>query len=216
MEPGSTFKETRGTLEVEVFSHSPLASPGEMIGYAVGPCKGCEETTESEYAEGDEDDWWCAECWGTEEKGRLRLDIHRLEIDVACFKLRAEKAEVEVEKLKDYLNGASRREGKTIEELDWYKWYRGGDSGLSSETIFQVMTGIPVKWTSTPMDSADFGRCSRLLDRFPKWRDRLHEVSEQFPEWKQLIDNWSKLESLYEKEKHSEVYEMIKVCCHHV
>jgi len=196
----SLIKEQRGILEVDLYSDHMLSDDvSETIGFAIGPCKNCEEITEGDYKAGNEDDWWCAQCWDVEDRRRDKQRIIELK--------------AEVENLKEYLSSSSRREGKTIEELDWYRWYRGGDSGLSSETIFQVMTGIPVKWTSTPMDSGDFGRCSRLLDRFPKWRDRLGEVSEQFPEWKLLIDNWSKLELLYEKNKHNEVYELIKVCC---
>lgn len=188
MTPESTIKETRGTLDVEVFSHSPLAEPGEMIGWAKGPCRGCEEITEGDYAEDDEDDWWCGQCWAVEEKVRLKARVKELEAEVASLKTHTKHLE----------------------------WYRGQDSGISSETIFQVMTGIPVKWTSTPMDSGDFGRCHRMLKLFPEWHSRLCEVSEQFPEWKQLIDNWSRLEVLYEKEKHNEVYELIKRCCNHV
>jgi hypothetical protein len=198
MEPGSLKKETRGTLEVEVFSDSDLAAPGEMIGFAIGPCKGCEEIVEGDYAEDDENDWWCSQCWTVEEKVRLKARVAELEADV--------------ENLKKHITACSWKIEQNDREMEWYKWYRGDDSGVSSETIFQVMTGISVRWTGTPMDSDDFGRCFRLLEKFPHWRDRLDEVAAQFPEWKGLVDNWSKLEFLYKREKHNEVYEFIKAC----
>ena len=111
---------------------------------------------------------------------------------------RIERLEAEVARLKTEL--AAAREG-----LQWYRdantealrWYTGGDTGISSETIFEVMTGIPVKRRDVPYDPDDFGRCHRLLKIFPLWKSRLHEVAERFPKWKPLIDNWDQLESLY-------------------
>jgi hypothetical protein len=51
-----------------------------------------------------------------------------------------------------------------------------------------------------PRDPADFGRCYRLLKVMPSWRDRLSEVSAQFPAWKSLVDTWDELTALYEEE----------------
>ena len=93
-------------------------------------------------------------------------------------------------------------EQRTV-SIDWdtraLEWYRGTDTGISSETIFQVMTGIPVRSHCTPSDSGDFGRCYRLLDKMPHWRQRLGEVVVMFPDWKPLVDNWDTLESMYRK-----------------
>lgn len=77
-------------------------------------------------------------------------------------------------------------------------WYRSNDTGISSETIFEVMTGIPVKRHSVPWDSADFGRCYRLLLLMPEWRSRMHEVAEAHPSWAGLVDAWDRLDELYE------------------
>ena len=87
--------------------------------------------------------------------------------------------------------------------IDWntkaIEWYRGTDTGISSETIFEVMTGHPVRSHSEPADSGDFGRCYRLLDKFPHWRERLGEVADRFPAWRPIVDNWETLESMYRK-----------------
>lgn len=85
-------------------------------------------------------------------------------------------------------------------------WIRGYDTGISSKVIFSVMTSRGVGYTSTrgnnhPYDPDDFGRCYRLLEKFPEWRERLHEVKEQSPQWSVLIDHWDELETLYLEEK---------------
>jgi hypothetical protein len=89
------------------------------------------------------------------------------------------------------------------EVLEAIAWTVGGDTGTSSETIWGVMTGIepPGRWHGdTPCDAADFGRCYRLLQRFPAWRKRLPEVAERWPAWRPLVADWDEVTALYEKE----------------
>lgn len=85
---------------------------------------------------------------------------------------------------------------------DYLAWLRNGDTGVSSETIFSVMTGHPVRDYGYPYDPADFGRCYRLLKVMPSWRARLPEVASRFPEsaWPQLVAHWDELTALYEDE----------------
>ena len=49
---------------------------------------------------------------------------------------------------------------------------------------------------STPRDSADLGRCLRLLEVMPEWRGRLNVVAEAYPEtaWPEIIAAWEELE----------------------
>jgi hypothetical protein len=79
-------------------------------------------------------------------------------------------------------------------------WFRGNDTGMSSETIFEVMTNIPVKRHDFPYDPSDFGRCYRLLQAFPEWKSRLGEVADRFPAWKPFVARWSEMEELYERD----------------
>lgn len=92
-------------------------------------------------------------------------------------------------------------------------WLRGGDTGMSSETILEVMTGIPVKRHDIPYDPADFGRCYRLLKQFPEWKPRLRKVAERFPKWTPFVDNWSEMEKIYERDeptnRSEELYDMM-------
>lgn len=93
-------------------------------------------------------------------------------------------------------------------------WYRGRETGISSETIFEVMTGIPVKRHDIPYDPSDFRRCRELLKEFPEWRQRLGEVALRFPEWKPFVDNWDLMDKIYERDeptdKSTELYELMR------
>lgn len=79
----------------------------------------------------------------------------------------------------------------------WIEWYQGNDTGVSSETIWTVMTGYPVRRSGVPWDPSDFGRCYRLLERFPEWRTRLSELAEAFPQWVPLVREWDRLTAIY-------------------
>jgi hypothetical protein len=80
------------------------------------------------------------------------------------------------------------------------EWLLGGDTGISSKTILSVMTGIQSGegYTSVPSDPSDFGRCYRLLFRFPEWRKRLPEVAKKYPAWGPLIREWDAMTEAYE------------------
>lgn len=89
---------------------------------------------------------------------------------------------------------ADRRDGDPI------AWLKSGDTGTSSETIFSVLTGYPVRHTGTPADPSDFGRCYRLLQVMPSWRARMGEVAAAHPAWRPFVDAWEELTALYEHE----------------
>lgn len=99
------------------------------------------------------------------------------------------------------------------------EWLMSGDTGVSSETICAVMCGVRIHscfGTDVPHDPSDFGRCYRLLKKFPEWRARLPEVSKKHRAWKRLVEHWDELTALYERElKHPdgrapELYERMK------
>ena len=83
-------------------------------------------------------------------------------------------------------------------------WRRGPDTGISSITIWSVMTGRPHGLAGfgpdVPHDPADFGRCHRLLQAFPEWRVRLGEVVVRYPAWGPMIREWDRMTALYERE----------------
>lgn len=97
----------------------------------------------------------------------------------------------------------------SVPDSEAMRWYRGTDTGISSLTIFEVMTGHPTANHSPPWDPNDFGRCYRLLDKFLGWELRMDEVADRFPEWKPLVDNWLTLKLMY-IDKDESMYEYMK------
>jgi hypothetical protein len=79
------------------------------------------------------------------------------------------------------------------------QWRAGRDTGTSSETIWAVMLGVTPTYPDVPYDPDDFGRCYRLLEAVPEWRDRLHLVADAYPKsaWPKLVDAWSELETMW-------------------
>jgi hypothetical protein len=99
----------------------------------------------------------------------------------------------------------AKRDGQPMAPGDWPHC---GDTGLSSSTIWCVMTGqVAMPGRSrfdvgdTPADPDDFGRCFRLLERFPGWKARMPEVAAKYPAWAGLVAAWDELEALYAQER---------------
>ena len=91
-------------------------------------------------------------------------------------------------------------------------WLLSSDTGISSKTIFAVMTGAKNNNTDVPYDNDDFGRCYRLLQLFPEWKARLPEVAEAYPMWGPMVAAWDELSDLYKKNRCSEkLYDRMKV-----
>jgi len=76
-------------------------------------------------------------------------------------------------------------------------WITGSDTGTSSKTIWSVMMGTRLDHSGRPYDSADFGRCYRLLKSVPEWKHRLSEVSDRYKEWIPIIREWGRIEEAY-------------------
>lgn len=92
-------------------------------------------------------------------------------------------------------------------------WIAGCDTGISSKTIFSVMTGRPFMSDfrpDIPHDPDDFGRCYRLLEKIPEWRARMPEVAEKYPAWKGLVENWEGLTAMYEGKRYKAMYDWMQ------
>lgn len=80
------------------------------------------------------------------------------------------------------------------------RWLASGERGLSSETIFQHLTGIQVlkgswqdRFPFTPSDPADLRRCRLLLESVPELVPLFHKMSTASNEWAALVKNWANL-----------------------
>lgn len=85
-------------------------------------------------------------------------------------------------------------------------WLTSGDTGISSNVIFAVLSGpsslmdaalLDTDIDNWPHDNSDLGRCIRLLERFPEWKSRLGEVVARFPGWGPMVAAWDHLETMY-------------------
>lgn len=83
------------------------------------------------------------------------------------------------------------------------RWLKGGDTGVSSITIWYVMMGKRMpqdREPGVPHDPSDFGRCHRLLELFPAWRGRMSEVADEHYAWTGLVKEWDSLTEMYLEE----------------
>ena len=76
--------------------------------------------------------------------------------------------------------------------------------GASSQTIYFFMTGaldpLNPKYYHHPWDVDDWERNRALLLCFPEWKARLPEMSALSSAWKNLAEDWSSIEKMYERE----------------
>jgi hypothetical protein len=88
-------------------------------------------------------------------------------------------------------------------EKQLIKWFISGNTGISSIAITAQMTGNDTgrDFSDYPLDSADFGRCYKLLQAVPEFRQRISEMAERSPQWAILSKNWDELERLYEQDR---------------
>lgn len=89
-------------------------------------------------------------------------------------------------------------------------WMAGRDTGSSSKAIWAVMMGEKPGRFAYPSDGADLGRCIRLLDMIPEWRDRLGEMAAVSAYWAALVPEWPRLEALHAQDDSAAVYEAMK------
>lgn len=140
----------------------------------------------------DRDALFCLHC-GHRDPPLFPMGLTKKRMD--AFKLLTEAFEEEHQDCKETETSPSKR--KWVRPEDWLHRH---DTGISSETIYSVMTGRQVRTTGYPLDASDFGRCYRLLALFPDWRPRMQEVADRFKEWGPLVREWDLLTQLYEQD----------------
>ena len=98
------------------------------------------------------------------------------------------------------------------------EWIIYGEVGISSKTIWSVMTGVvrePVsqydifRHFDVPHDPDDFKRCYLVLVLFPEWKKHLSEVAEIFPKWGPMVRSWEEMERLHKSGRSKELYELM-------
>lgn len=88
------------------------------------------------------------------------------------------------------------RERKANPELSQaaVRWLASGERGVSSNTIFQWLTGIDALKgvrMGHPYDPADFRRCRLLLEQVPELQPHFYRMREVSQQWSNLVDQWA-------------------------
>lgn len=82
------------------------------------------------------------------------------------------------------------------------QWLATGEKGLSSETMFEVLSGMKTceHGYRHPYDPADFARCRKLIETIPAYERRISEMGKISKQWKAIVDNWDKLCAMMDEE----------------
>lgn len=74
------------------------------------------------------------------------------------------------------------------------EWLGAGERGISSNTMFTVLTGVDAMsgyWRQDhPYDPSDFRRCRLLLEAVPALAPLLPNMRNASPQWAALVDAW--------------------------
>lgn len=80
-----------------------------------------------------------------------------------------------------------------------FRWLFSRDTGMSSKAILgHMMAGVSDG--SYPHDPSDLGRCLRLLEIFPQWKERIPEMAKYGPVWTVYARHWPDLQKSMEEE----------------
>jgi len=90
------------------------------------------------------------------------------------------------------------------------KWINGSDKGSSSKAIWAVMMGEKPERHAYPNDGSDLGRCMRLLELIPEWRERLFHMASVSEYWAALVAVWPQLEALHRADDAKATYAFMK------
>lgn len=83
------------------------------------------------------------------------------------------------------------------------RWLAVGERGVSSNTIFTVLTGVNAleDWSACyPHDPADVRRCRLLLEQVPELQTKFPTMAAVSQEWKALVENWATICTVFDRE----------------
>lgn len=85
-------------------------------------------------------------------------------------------------------------------------WLGDGEVGLSSKAMAFAAIDMPLpemtfgEHVAHPRDPDDLRRCLLLCRRIPELENHLDLVAELSPSWARLIENWTTLKKMFERE----------------
>jgi len=103
---------------------------------------------------------------------------------------------------KTWIEPVNDANGKSEEEnIRW--WMEFGEHGLSSKTMFNILSDdlrIQNRTPGTPSDPDDFRRCYLLLEAVPSFRLKLDRLKPINKTWSNLVVNWDKLTEMLQEQ----------------
>ncbi len=149
-------------------------------------------------------------------KKRLRFDWLE-DVDQACVDVVLNNAGGETEKIVWRFDLGKKKMAPQSMESKLIHWFASGDTGVSSETMACVASGVPpskIKYCDGPHDPSDFGRCYRLVKAVPEIRRHFPTIAKKVPAFREILKNWDDLVSIYERDfasgKSQDLYDRIK------
>ena len=82
------------------------------------------------------------------------------------------------------------------QKISW--WWNNGERGMSSETMWNCLSGKKDFKVSIPYDPDDFKRCYKLLEVIPEWKTELNKLKKLSKTWCNYVDNWELMTMMYE------------------
>ena len=96
-------------------------------------------------------------------------------------------------------------------------WLSQGQRGLSSETVFQHLTGVCClgeSWKSglpyVPSDPDDVRRCRLLLQQVPDLAPLFPKMAQASPQWAALVREWDAICKAMDSGNNEHAYQLIK------
>ena len=88
------------------------------------------------------------------------------------------------------------------------EWMQSDDTGASSLFMASVLGGFERPYC-VPVDYGDFGRCDRLLDAVPEFRDKLEMMRDVGKPWANLVERWNAISYRIQTKNHAGANQMI-------
>jgi len=83
--------------------------------------------------------------------------------------------------------------------MGYSAWLASDDTGMSSLFMASTLNGGTGAQLAVPLDADDFGRCVRMLDAVPSFRERIGRLRSEGPVWERLVDRWNEIEAAYRR-----------------
>lgn len=101
---------------------------------------------------------------------------------------------------------------KASEGMGLTAWLASDDTGASSLYMASVLTGEFIAENHYPRDTADFGRCMRLVAAVPELEVKIREMARHGREWAVVAAHWYEWSEVYKADDGKRLYRLMKLC----